>query len=139
MERPSLNQPWPPLLLALALLTAFAEAWSPCGVAVASRNRPGQHNSCRGLPAAGRGVWRRCARVGALAGLRGVGAAAADIANKIDGKAIAEGVKEEVRLQVLALKDECGQAPCLAVVIIGERKDSQVADSLLNAWPYSSP
>ncbi|KAJ1478645.1 tetrahydrofolate dehydrogenase/cyclohydrolase [Baffinella frigidus] len=56
----------------------------------------------------------------------GAPAAAAAVDNKIDGKLIAEGVKEEVRLQALALKGECGQAPCLAVVIIGERKDSQV-------------
>ena len=43
----------------------------------------------------------------------------------IDGKAIAETVREEVRAKVAAMKESTGKVPGLAVVLVGERKDSE--------------
>ncbi|CAM6103884.1 unnamed protein product [Calypogeia fissa] len=43
----------------------------------------------------------------------------------IDGKAIAKLIHDGVREEVSALKDHYGKVPGLAVVIVGERKDSQ--------------
>lgn len=46
-------------------------------------------------------------------------------ANIIDGKALAETVKQEAAQQVAALKEQ-GITPCLAVVLVGEDPASQV-------------
>lgn len=46
-------------------------------------------------------------------------------ANIIDGKALAETVKQEAAQQVTALKEQ-GITPCLAVVLVGEDPASQV-------------
>lgn len=46
-------------------------------------------------------------------------------ANIIDGKALAETVKQEAAQQVMALKEQ-GITPCLAVVLVGEDPASQV-------------
>ena len=43
----------------------------------------------------------------------------------IDGKAIAETVREEVRAKVAAMKESTDKVPGLAVVLVGERKDSE--------------
>ena len=43
----------------------------------------------------------------------------------IDGKAIAQAVRDEVRDKVSAMRAATGKAPGLAVVLVGERKDSQ--------------
>ena len=43
----------------------------------------------------------------------------------IDGKAIAQAVRDEVRDKVTAMRAKTGKAPGLAVVLVGERKDSQ--------------
>ena len=43
----------------------------------------------------------------------------------IDGKAIAQTVRDEVRDKVSAMRAATGKAPGLAVVLVGERKDSQ--------------
>lgn len=56
--------------------------------------------------------------------------AAAATATLLDGKATAATVREEVAVRVAALKSRyadnvCGGTPGLAVVIVGERKDSQ--------------
>lgn len=46
-------------------------------------------------------------------------------AKLIDGKAIAADVREEVRVGVADMKEKVGKVPGLAVVLVGERKDSQ--------------
>ena len=47
-------------------------------------------------------------------------------AQVIDGKAIAADVREEVRLAVAAMKEKTGgKVPGLAVVLVGDRKDSE--------------
>ena len=43
----------------------------------------------------------------------------------IDGKAIASAIREEVRERVSEMRAKHGKAPGLAVVLVGERKDSQ--------------
>ena len=43
----------------------------------------------------------------------------------IDGKKVAAEIRSEVKEQVAKLKDEHGVTPGLAVVLVGERKDSQ--------------
>eukprot|EP00958_Prasinococcus_capsulatus_P017747 scaffold2030_cov388-Prasinococcus_capsulatus_cf.AAC.3 len=48
-----------------------------------------------------------------------------DVATVIDGKAIAAKVREEIAEEVKAMKETKGFAPGLAVVLVGERKDSQ--------------
>lgn len=43
----------------------------------------------------------------------------------IDGKAIAEQVRQEIKAEVDQLRDKYGTVPGLAAIIVGERKDSQ--------------
>jgi 5,10-methylene-tetrahydrofolate dehydrogenase/methenyl tetrahydrofolate cyclohydrolase len=43
----------------------------------------------------------------------------------IDGKAIAATIREEIKAEVEAMQARHGQAPGLATVLVGERKDSQ--------------
>lgn len=43
----------------------------------------------------------------------------------IDGKAVAAAIREEIAATVRLLKEKHGKVPGLAVVIVGERKDSQ--------------
>jgi 5,10-methylene-tetrahydrofolate dehydrogenase/methenyl tetrahydrofolate cyclohydrolase len=43
----------------------------------------------------------------------------------IDGKAIAETIRSEIKAEVEAMKAKHGQVPGLATVLVGERKDSQ--------------
>ncbi|XP_078440823.1 amino acid dehydrogenase family protein [Wolffia australiana] len=43
----------------------------------------------------------------------------------IDGKAIAQTIRDELAAEVRSLAESCGKAPGLAVVIVGNRKDSQ--------------
>ncbi|GAX75184.1 hypothetical protein CEUSTIGMA_g2628.t1 [Chlamydomonas eustigma] len=45
--------------------------------------------------------------------------------NIIDGKAVAATIRSELTIQVASLKEKYGKVPGLAVVIVGERKDSQ--------------
>lgn len=56
---------------------------------------------------------------------RGVVRVRAMSATIIDGKAIAQAVREEVREKVAAMRTRTGKVPGLAVVLVGERKDSQ--------------
>ena len=44
----------------------------------------------------------------------------------IDGKALSAAIKDEVREQVLSLKEKYGRVPCLCVIIVGENPASQV-------------
>ena len=44
----------------------------------------------------------------------------------IDGKALSQVVKNEVKAEVLALEAKYGRKPCLAVIIVGENPASQV-------------
>ena len=44
---------------------------------------------------------------------------------RLDGKVIAEKIHEEIQAEVYALKKDHGVTPGLAVVLVGERKDSQ--------------
>jgi len=44
----------------------------------------------------------------------------------IDGKALSQVVKDEVKAEVLALEAKYGRRPCLAVIIVGENPASQV-------------
>ncbi|KAI7845704.1 hypothetical protein COHA_000818 [Chlorella ohadii] len=46
-------------------------------------------------------------------------------AKLIDGKAIAEDIRKELKAEVEQLKAKYGKTPGLAVVLVGERKDSQ--------------
>lgn len=43
----------------------------------------------------------------------------------IDGKGIAATIRQELKAEVEGLKEKYGKAPGLAVVLVGERKDSQ--------------
>lgn len=43
----------------------------------------------------------------------------------IDGKTIAQTIRDELKEEVIQLQSEFGRVPGLAVVIVGERKDSQ--------------
>ncbi|KAF5841744.1 tetrahydrofolate dehydrogenase/cyclohydrolase [Dunaliella salina] len=45
--------------------------------------------------------------------------------NIIDGKAVAEQIRKEIAAQVVAMKEKYKRVPGLAVVIVGERGDSQ--------------
>ncbi|EFJ25258.1 hypothetical protein SELMODRAFT_99718, partial [Selaginella moellendorffii] len=47
------------------------------------------------------------------------------VAQIIDGKAIAKAIHQEIAEEVAQLKEQHGKVPGLAVVIVGERKDSQ--------------
>ena len=44
----------------------------------------------------------------------------------IDGKALSQVVKDEVKAEVLAIEAKYGRKPCLAVIIVGENPASQV-------------
>ena len=46
--------------------------------------------------------------------------------NIIDGKALSQAVKDEVRAEVLELEAKYGRRPCLVVIIVGENPASQV-------------
>ena len=48
------------------------------------------------------------------------------MAQIIDGKALSAAIKDEVREQVLSLKEKYGRVPCLCVIIVGENPASQV-------------
>ncbi len=48
----------------------------------------------------------------------------------LDGKALAEGIKEGLRAEVSALKKRTGSTPCLAVVLVGENPASKVYVSM---------
>ena len=48
------------------------------------------------------------------------------MANIIDGKALSAAIKDQVREQVLSLKEKYGRVPCLCVIIVGENPASQV-------------
>ena len=46
--------------------------------------------------------------------------------NIIDGKALSQLVKDEVKAEVLQLEAKYGRKPCLVVIIVGENPASQV-------------
>ena len=48
------------------------------------------------------------------------------MASIIDGKALSAAIKDQVREQVLSLKEKYGRVPCLCVIIVGENPASQV-------------
>ena len=62
---------------------------------------------------------------GAAAASRERASVIARAAEIIDGKAIASAIREEVRERVSAMRAKHGKSPGLAVVLVGERKDSQ--------------
>ena len=65
-------------------------------------------------------------RAGSVRAVSRVQVAARADAVIIDGKAIAETVREEVRVKVAAMKEATGgKVPGLAVVLVGARKDSE--------------
>lgn len=45
-------------------------------------------------------------------------------ATVIDGKRVAKDIREEVAVEILRMKDEIGIVPGLAVILVGDRKDS---------------
>ena len=45
-------------------------------------------------------------------------------AKVIDGKAVAEQIRDEITEEVSRMKDEIGVVPGLAVILVGDRKDS---------------
>ena len=45
-------------------------------------------------------------------------------AKVIDGKLVAKKIREEISVEVSRMKDEIGVVPGLAVVLVGDRKDS---------------
>ena len=47
------------------------------------------------------------------------------MATVIDGKAVAQTIRSEIAEEVRALSQKYGKVPGLAVVIVGNRKDSQ--------------
>lgn len=47
------------------------------------------------------------------------------MATVIDGKAVAQTIRSEIAEEVRALSEKYGKVPGLAVVIVGNRKDSQ--------------
>eukprot|EP00218_Dolichomastix_sp_CCMP3274_P008533 CAMPEP_0170144306 /NCGR_PEP_ID=MMETSP0033_2-20121228/13409_1 /TAXON_ID=195969 /ORGANISM="Dolichomastix tenuilepis, Strain CCMP3274" /LENGTH=320 /DNA_ID=CAMNT_0010380797 /DNA_START=37 /DNA_END=999 /DNA_ORIENTATION=+ len=61
----------------------------------------------------------------ATAPLRMLGGGKKQEADLIDGKAIAATIRQEIKLEVDEMKAKTGKVPGLAVVIVGERKDSQ--------------
>jgi len=127
------SQMWS-LLLAIVFFSSMVEAWGPSVSLFPTHARipvGAQHPQKSWV--GGRGGWRRCTRAGVFAGLHKIVASAAPgLGQKIDGKAMAETVRERVKVRALALAEEFGQPPCLAVVIIGERKDSQVLPCYLH-------
>jgi len=48
-----------------------------------------------------------------------------DFVNKIDGTATAKALREELKVKVEAMKEKNGVTPGLAVILVGERRDSQ--------------
>ncbi|MEA1928243.1 MAG: tetrahydrofolate dehydrogenase/cyclohydrolase catalytic domain-containing protein, partial [Candidatus Auribacterota bacterium] len=48
------------------------------------------------------------------------------MAKIINGKEIAAEIREEIRLEVMELKENTGEAPGLAVVLVGEDPASEV-------------
>lgn len=42
----------------------------------------------------------------------------------IDGKAVAKQIREEIALEISKMKDAIGVVPGLAVILVGDRKDS---------------
>lgn len=49
----------------------------------------------------------------------------AKIASVIDGKSIAEKIRSEISKEVHLLKTQLGKIPGLAVILVGQRKDSR--------------
>lgn len=45
-------------------------------------------------------------------------------AEVIDGKAVAKQIRDEISAEVMRMKDAIGEIPGLAVIIVGNRKDS---------------
>ena len=45
-------------------------------------------------------------------------------AEVIDGKAVAKQIRDEISAEVMRMKDAIGEVPGLAVIIVGNRKDS---------------
>lgn len=45
-------------------------------------------------------------------------------AKVIDGKSVAKQIREEISAEVLKMKDAIGVVPGLAVILVGDRKDS---------------
>lgn len=43
----------------------------------------------------------------------------------IDGRAIAEGIRSRLASEVRLMKESIGQVPSLAVILVGQRRDSQ--------------
>lgn len=84
----------------------------------------------RRIAAAAATHWAPRVTMSASDGQQPSAAPAATTATLLDGKATAATVREEVAVRVAALKSRyadnvCGGTPGLAVVIVGERKDSQ--------------
>ena len=48
-----------------------------------------------------------------------------DFVNKIDGTATAKALRGELKVKVEAMKEKNGVTPGLAVILVGERRDSQ--------------
>ncbi len=52
--------------------------------------------------------------------------ASTDDSQKIDGTLVSNSIREELKKQVSELKSKYGTVPRLDVILVGERKDSQV-------------
>ncbi|XP_074270496.1 bifunctional protein FolD 4, chloroplastic-like [Silene latifolia] len=50
--------------------------------------------------------------------------AADSVAKVIDGKSVAKQIREEIALEITKMKDAIGVVPGLAVILVGDRKDS---------------
>lgn len=58
--------------------------------------------------------------------------------NIIDGKALSQAVKDEVKVEVAQIQAQYGRKPCLAVIIVGENPASQVyVRNKVNAAAYT--
>ena len=58
--------------------------------------------------------------------------------NIIDGKALSQAVKDEVKAEVAQIQAQYGRKPCLAVIIVGENPASQVyVRNKVNAAAYT--
>ena len=58
--------------------------------------------------------------------------------NIIDGKALSQAVKDEVKAEVAQIRAQYGRKPCLAVIIVGENPASQVyVRNKVNAAAYT--
>ena len=58
--------------------------------------------------------------------------------NIIDGKALSQAVKDEVKAEVAQIQEQYGRKPCLAVIIVGENPASQVyVRNKVNAAAYT--